>query len=67
MLTDEEVRLMEEARFQRWVRRGYHNKLRYIRRMRRIDPRWGLGVHRGGDPLAHLLVFGTVVTKAHAG
>lgn len=41
MLTDEEVRALVRARAQRWVERKLRNRNRYVRRMRRIDPRWG--------------------------
>lgn len=41
MLTDEEVRALVRTRAQRWVERKLRNRNRYVRRMRRIDPRWG--------------------------
>jgi hypothetical protein len=41
MLTDDEVRALIRARAQRWVERKLRNRVRYERRMRRIDQRWG--------------------------
>lgn len=40
MLTDEEVRALVRARAECWVERKLRNQNRYVRRMRRIDPKF---------------------------
>lgn len=63
MLTGNEQRALEHARRLERARRKDANRARYLRHMRRIDPRWGLGVSRAADPYLELLMYGGVLVR----
>ncbi|HEX5461896.1 MAG TPA: hypothetical protein VFX20_18170 [Steroidobacteraceae bacterium] len=63
MLTGTEARALEELRAVLRARRKEVNRARYVRRMRRIYPRWGFGVTRTEDVREHFRAFGVVVSR----